>query len=67
MTTVADLIKVLQTLPPETKVKALTEYTHGYDVVTKFEDIGLEHGIDGCDHLWFGTLDGQPVLRIGSN
>jgi hypothetical protein len=67
MTTVADLIKVLQTLPPETRVKVLTEYTRGYNVGTKFEDIDLERGIDGCDHIWYGTFGVQPELRIGCN
>ena len=65
MATVADLIKVLQTLPPETKVKVLAYDTrHNKNV---YEDIHLAHGIDGCDHLWFGTLGAGPELHIGQD
>lgn len=67
MTTVSDLIKVLQTLPPETKVKVLAEFQTNYDTQTRFENIDLTRGIGHCNHLWFGKLGADPELHIGKD
>ena len=66
MTTVADLIKVLQTLPSDAQVKVLTEHYCDYTTNTQFDDINLEAGIRSCDHLWLGNVNGKPELHIGS-
>lgn len=65
MTTIADLIKVLQTLPSDTQVKILAERFGDYTTDTRFEDIDLSNGIRSCDHLWFGNVNGKPQLHIG--
>lgn len=37
--TVADLIKLLQTIDPNTEVKVLAEFSHNYSTTTRWVDL----------------------------
>ena len=43
MTTVAQLIAKLQTLPQDAVVEVLEEYSHGYETSTRYGPIDIEH------------------------
>lgn len=49
MTTVAELIKKLQTLPQDAEVEVLKEYSYGYQTSTSFEPIDIEF-VDVLDY-----------------
>ena len=45
MTTVADLIAHLQTLPQDLIVQCLTEQSYGHETWTKYENLKIDHHI----------------------
>ena len=69
MTTVAEFITYLQTLPPETIVDVLTEDSSGYSSYCTWVDLELptEHFHESSDSLDFfsGTDKIGPFLRLG--
>lgn len=73
MTTVAQLIECLQTLPPETVVKVAATETCGYSVYTKFEDLDIPivargvNPFDYSDNMDFISKlnDDEPRLLLG--
>lgn len=60
MTTVAQLIEYLKTLPPDAQVRVLEERTRNYETVTEWVD--LEIGTDNCYH-W--TPGAKNYLDLG--
>ena len=73
MTTVAELITYLQTLPPETTVDVLNEDSSGYSSYCTWVDLELpteeieEFYVQVTDSMEFysGTDNGVPFLRLG--
>lgn len=72
MTTVAELITYLQTLPPETVVDVLSEDSSGYSSYCTWVDLELptENSfsyVQGNDSMEFysGTDNVGPFLRLG--
>jgi hypothetical protein len=55
MTTAKQLREYLATLPDDTEVKVVETYLVGYDVITRYVDLGIDRNTDIC-----GT-----ALRIG--
>lgn len=69
MTTVAELIAYLQTLPPETTVDVLEEESSGYSTFVSWTDLTLptEHSYGSSDTLEFSRAIGGygPTLSFG--
>lgn len=73
MTTAAQLIKYLQTLPPETIIEVLEEHTCGYESYVEFTDLDLVGGdchgfIDFRNVTWVPTDNpnyGKCFLQLG--
>lgn len=73
MTTAADLIAYLQTLPPETIIEVLEEHTCGYESYVEFADLNLESSeyhdfIDFRNATWVPTNNpnyGKCFLQLG--
>ena len=71
MTTVAELITYLQTLPPETTVDVISEDTSGYSSYCHWVDLELpsesSFTYEGTDSMDFFSGSGKigPFLRLG--
>ena len=67
MTTVAELIAYLQTLPPETTVDVLAEETAGYSSYSHWIDLELpdEYGCGKSMEFYDCISLGKPFLRMG--
>jgi hypothetical protein len=58
MTTAAELIAYLQTLPPATQIQVLREVTHGYSCYAEWCDLDLKQHADFIDVV-------EPFLQLG--
>ena len=68
MTTVADFIAYLQTLPPETVVSVAENVENGYASYVTFNDLKLptEFRPTNSDNLEFFADERTPELQLGS-
>ena len=68
MTTVAEFITYLQTLPPETIVRVAEEGGNGYSSYVTFNDLKLptEFRPTNSDNLEFYADEKTPELELGS-
>jgi hypothetical protein len=58
VTTITEFIEYLKTLPPDTDVRVLREYTIGYDTGTEY--VPLEIGVNTD----FIDLTGNPHVKV---
>ena len=68
MTTVAEFIAYLQTLPPKTVVRVAENIEDGYASYVTFNDLKLptEFRSTNSDNLEFFTDEKTPELQLGS-
>ena len=68
MTTVAEFIAYLQTLPPETVVSVAENVENGYASYVTFNDLKLptEFRSTNSDNLEFFADERTPELQLGS-
>ena len=68
MTTVAEFIAYLQTLPPETVVSVAENVENGYASYVTFNDLKLptEFRLTNSDNLEFFADEKTPELQLGS-
>lgn len=68
MTTVAEFITYLQTLPPETVVSVAENIENGYASYVTFNDLKLptEFRPTNSDNLEFFSDEKTPELQLGS-
>lgn len=69
MTTVAELIVKLQTLPADAEVECLREYIKGWDTITEMAPVDLEwmtilDYTSEADRAKYPTMAGRVIVRI---
>lgn len=68
MTTVAELIAKLQTLPQEAEVECGYEETSGYSTYMSYGEVDIEymHVFDYSDTVKYPKMNGRIIINIDS-
>ncbi len=60
--TAGELIEFLKTLPPDTQVEVLREYTSGYNTCTEWVPLNLG---EYSPNVWSANIGGTVFLQLG--
>jgi hypothetical protein len=67
MTTVAEFIEYLKTLPPETTIKVMEECHSNYSVYTSWTDLELPDQYGSSDNAEFFDFKDYVCLHLGQS